>query len=206
MADFGAGEIATGSLIASAVATAATVAGTVVSANATANQAAYAAQVAQNNATIAGYNREQAAEAGQAQLQAQGLKNRAIQGSILAAEAGSGEDINSGSDVDVAQSQRETGQEESATTAHNAFLNAYGYSVAAGADTGQASLYSSTAANATALAPVTAGTTGLEGASALGSKWNQFVQTGALSGSGSGGGGTGFNQISSDASNPLTYG
>jgi hypothetical protein len=179
--------VAVASLAAAAIGTAFSVAGNIQSANATAAQAAYAAQVAKNNATIAGYNQQQAEEAGQAQLQQQGLKNRAIQSSITAAEASSGEDINSGSDVDVVRSQRITGGEESATVEHNAFLNAYGYSVTAAADTGQAGLYSATASNATSLLPLTAGATGLEGASAIGSKWNQFVQSGALGSSGSSG-------------------
>lgn len=175
-----AGGVAIAGLVVAAAGTAATVVGQARSADAQAKQAAYAAQVASNNALIGGYNAQQAEEKGQAEVQANALKTRAIHGSILAAEAAGGTDVNSGSDVNVVQSQRGTGQIDTATIQHNAFLQAYGYNVAGLGYTSQAELSRSTAANATGLLPVTAAATGLEGASAIGSKWNSFVQSGAF--------------------------
>lgn len=172
--------VAIGSLVVGAVGAATSVVGGISSANAASKQAAYAAQVAQNNATIAEQNRQAAIQTGHAQAEAQGLKERAQFASITAAQAASGIDVNSGSSADVRASQRELGLTDRATVEHNAFMQAYGYQSQETGYQAQAGLQTAASQNATALAPVAAAATGLEGASALGSKWNQFVLSGAL--------------------------
>lgn len=109
-------------------------AGTAVSAlgiyqqgQARAASANYQAQVAANNAIIAGQNADYAVNAGQAKAAAQSLKGAAIGGRIKASQAANNVDVNTGSAVDVQQSQREISKLDTETTLNNAQLQAYGY-------------------------------------------------------------------------------
>ena len=192
------------SAVAGLAGTGISVLGGLASSNAQAQSANYQAEVAKNNATIAGYNAAQATEAGQSQVAAQGLKDRAQMGALVAGQAALGTDVNSGSNVDVQKSVREAGLYDEATIQHNALMQAYGYQTAAAGYNAQAGLDTATAANATALAPLTAAGGLLSGAAGVGSKWATFVQQGV--GSGTSAAGSSFGNIASDASNPLTYG
>src|SRR6185437_8079095 len=92
-----------------------------------AGMANYQAQVASNNAIIARQKATYATEAGETQAQAESLKERARGASIKAAEASSNVDVNSGTALDLQQSQRELGELDTQTRMSNAALNAYGY-------------------------------------------------------------------------------
>ena len=154
--------------------------GSIQQAQAASKNAAYQAQVAKNNQTIAGYNAEAATQAGEAKMQQVGAEERARLGAIDAGEAATGRDINRGSNVDVRASQRQTGLYDTAMTQHDAYLQAYGYK-AQGTNFGaQAGLDTAQSKQATALAPLTAASTLLEGASSLGSKYTQFQTQGVL--------------------------
>lgn len=101
--------------------------GTVASAEAQGNAASYQAVVAKNNQQTALQNAQYAEEAGEAQAQATSLKGAATAGKIKAAQAASGVNVNSGSAVNVRESQRETAELDTETVLNNAELQAYGY-------------------------------------------------------------------------------
>lgn len=147
-------------------------AGTVASGIAQGNAASYQAQVAQNNAVIAQQNATYAEKAGAAQSQQESLKNAANAGSIKAAQAANGVDVNSGSNLDVQASGRELGQLDTETTENNALLQAYGYTTQATNFTAQAGLEQQEAAQAPIGAALAAGGGLLGNASALSFKWS----------------------------------
>jgi len=119
-----------------------------VSGQAQAANANYQAQVAANNAKIQQYNQINAINAGRANAQQASLQNAARMAGIRGAIAASGIDPNSGSAVDVEQSQRETGELNTENVYHNAAIQAYGYQVAGYNDMAQSQLYSSEASQA----------------------------------------------------------
>ena len=131
----------------------------------------YSAEVARNNALIEQQRANQATAAGATQAQQASLKSAAQQAQIVGGLAAGGVDVNSGSAEDVRKSQRELGELDTATTEHNALLEAYGYRVAAAGDTAQAGLDTAAAAEAPIGAAI--GATGdiLSGASSVGFKW-----------------------------------
>ena len=103
-------------------------------------------------------------------------------GRVRAAEAANGLDINSGSDLDVRETQRITGVEDVDQIRHNALLQAYGYQTQASNFTAQGVADRAGASNVSALEPLTAATSVLAGASSLGTKWVGFTQSGVLGG------------------------
>lgn len=142
--------------------------GTLESGAATSNAASYAATVAANNAIIAQQNAKYASAAGEAQAQAVSLKGAATQGKIKTAQAASGVDVNSGSNVDVQKSQRELSQLDTETTLNNAELQAYGYRTQATNYQAQAGLETAEAEQAPIGAALAAGGGLLSSASSLG--------------------------------------
>src|SRR5258708_3155232 len=108
---------------------------------ATSNAASYQAQIARNNAIIAGQNADYAAKAGVEKATAQSMKSAATMGKIRTAIAAGGIDVNTGSPVNVEESQRRTGELDTETTMHNALLQVYGYRTAQTSDEAQARLY-----------------------------------------------------------------
>ena len=122
--------------------------GTITGGIAQKEQADYQAQVARNNQTIALQNANYASEAGAVQAENVGLKAAGELGQVKAAQAAGGIDVNSGSAVDVQQSQRESGALSELTTANNATLQAYGYQTQATGYAAQAGLEEATAENA----------------------------------------------------------
>jgi len=177
-----ASTIAYASIAATAVSATTSIVASQQQAAAQSRQAAYQAQVAENNAVIARNNAKSASEKGQSDAAAVGLRNRAVLGQIVAAEAAGGVDVNTGSNVDVQKSQRVSGIEDVSQTEHNAFLQAYGYQSQATGYTASAGLGREAAADATALAPVSALSTAAGGLSSVGSKYTQFKQNGAIDG------------------------
>lgn len=175
-----AGVIAGVSLAATAVAGGLTAMSNIQQANAASKNAAYQAQVAQNNATIAEQNRQYAIKAGEVKAEAQGRADRARFNQLLAGQAASGVDVNSGSPVDVRATQRSTDVFDTDTTLHNALLKAYGYEGTAMNYEAQAGLNQAQSKQATAGLGLST-TAGLLGtASSLGSKWSAFKSEGVL--------------------------
>lgn len=154
---------------------------------ATANAANYSAAVASNNAIIAKQNADYAEKAGLVQAQTQGLKSRAVGGKIRAAQGASGVDVNSGSNVDVREAQREAGLLDTETVLNNADLAAYGYRNQATSFDAQSKLDKLTAEQAPIGAAIGAAGSLLSSASSLGFKWSTMGSGGLGLGGGSGG-------------------
>jgi hypothetical protein len=116
------------------IAEAAAVAGAAVTAysavssgEAQSKSAAYQAQVARNNASIAQANARSAEAVGAQDTLTAGEKASEQLGAVRAAAAGSGLDNNTGSPLDLQKSQRQVGAVDTQTTDYNAALKAYGF-------------------------------------------------------------------------------
>ena len=133
-------------------------AGAEATAEANSNSANYAAKVAENNATAERQNAEHAVEAGQVKATNASIKNASTVARIGAGMAANGVDINTGSSVDVQDSQRKTGVLDAETVLNNAQLEAYGYRTQATNYENQATLDKAQAGNA-----ITAGNIASEG-------------------------------------------
>ena len=172
--------LAIGSLVTGVLGAGVSAFGQMQAGQARAAEASYQAQVARNNEIIAGRNATYAIQSGEAAAERQGLQNRETLGRIVTAEAANGVDVNSGSNVDVRSSEREVGMENVDATRHKALMQAYGYNVQGLGFESQARLNDAAAANATATLPLTIGSSLLQSASALGTKYTQFNQQGAF--------------------------
>lgn len=163
--------------------------GAISSAQAQGANASYQAQVAQNNATIAAQNASAATKSGQAKAEQVGLANRAKLGAVVAGQAASGVDVNSGSNEDVARSQVELGQLDVGNTINNATLQAYGYRTQQTSFQAQAGLDTAQASQAGTAGALGAAGSLFQGASQLGLGYTRLQNAGVVGGSGSSGGG-----------------
>lgn len=145
--------------------------GQVQQGNATRNAALYQAQVARNNALIAEQNAQYAEKAGAARAAAKSLEGAAVGGKIKAAQAASGVDVNSGSAVNVRQSQRQQAKLDTETVLSNALLEAYGYRARATGYEAEAGLEGMRAEQAPIGAAIGATGSLLSSASSLGFRW-----------------------------------
>lgn len=164
---------------ASAVAGAATTAvGQFQAADAASSSAKYNAQIAANNATIATQNASYAARAGTAQAEQAQLQSRAKVGSIVANQAASGINVNSGSALDVQSSADKLGELNAITVKSNAARQAYGYQTQSTSFSSQSQLDQHQSG-----ADITAGDIGatgtvLGGIGSAGSNYAKFVNAG----------------------------
>lgn len=110
-----------------AAATLVSTAGAVQQGNQAKKIGTYQAAVASNNALIAEQNADYAIKAGQQQAATESMKGAATVGAIKSAQAASGVDVNTGSAVDVQESERLRSALDTQTVMHNAQLKAYGY-------------------------------------------------------------------------------
>ena len=152
-----------------------TAVGAVTSGIAQNNAAQYQAQVARNNAMVAQNNATAATLAGEQSAVQAGEKTRAIVGAERAAFGAAGISPDSGSALDVQDSQQRAGTQTELTVRNNAARTAYGYSTQATSDTAQAQLDQMQGQDALAGSI-------LSGASSVASKWFMFRQDGALGG------------------------
>lgn len=157
--------------IAGLVGAGASAGGTLLSGIATGNAASYQAAVAQNNAIIATQNATYATEAGQTQAANTSLAGAATSGTVKAGQAANNVDVNSGSAVNVQQSQREANVLNTETVLNNAELSAYGYRSQATGYTATAGLEQYEASVAPIAAGVGAGGNLLSNASSVGFKF-----------------------------------
>lgn len=146
--------------------------GTIAGGEAQSQAAAYQAQVAQNNATIARQNAKYAIAAGHEQAAITSEKGAATGGQIKADQAANGVDVNSGSALDVQESQRGESKLDTETALNNAQLTAYGYRSQAVGYEAQSNLDTSEAQSAPIGADLAAGGSLLSNASSIGFKWS----------------------------------
>lgn len=104
------------------------------------SNANYMAQVAKNNAVIAQQNAAYAGQAGSEAATNESLKGAGTGARIKTSQAANGVDVNSGSAVNVQESQREASSLDTAQTMNNALLKVYGYQTVASNETAQAGL------------------------------------------------------------------
>lgn len=145
--------------------------GTLLGGLATMSQMNYQAKVAENNAKIAQQNATAAEQAGEQQAAAQSRKEAAQMGAIVASQAANGIDVNTGSAVDVQESQRELGKLDTENVMRNAEMQAYGYRTQSTNYEAQAKADQSAAFFAPISAAIGATGSYLGKASALSSKW-----------------------------------
>lgn len=126
--DFGITEaIAVAGLAASAAGTVSSVMAQQAQAQAAANAAEYQAQVAQNQNQVSQQQAKQTEAAGETVQEQIGQQTRANIGALKAAQAASGTDVNSGSNVDVRSSAAALGQLNEINARSNYSRQAYGY-------------------------------------------------------------------------------
>ena len=101
--------------------------GALIQGAASQNASDYQAQIARNNATIASYNASEATQAGEVQSANKSMQGAEKQAAIKASMAANGVDVNTGSAARVEEGAHEVAQTDTATTMHNALLQAYGY-------------------------------------------------------------------------------
>ena len=145
--------------------------GTIAQGHAASSEASYQAQVARNNAVMAQQKAAYSTEAGEAQAQEKSLQNAGQLGEIKTAQAANDIDVNSGSAVNVQESQRELGEYGSETTLNNALLQAYGYQTEATGFQATAGLEQTEASQAPIGAALSATGGLLSNASSVGTNW-----------------------------------
>lgn len=117
--------------------------GAVMQGRAASAAAGYNAQVAANNATIATNNANAIGAQGEQNVAAAGAKTKAAIGATLADQGASGVEVNSGSSVNVRESESKLGMLNALNIRSQAAQAAYGQQTQSAADTGQESLYKS---------------------------------------------------------------
>ena len=140
----------------------------------------YQARVAELNKQIAEQNRDYALASGEKEAQRYGMKAAQERGAIRAQQGASGIAINSGSAVDVQESQAQIAKMDLATIRSNAARVAYGYSVEAASQSNQSTLYKMASTNAKKAGSINALSSLISGASSVSSKWMQLNQAGVF--------------------------
>lgn len=139
----------------------------------------YSAQLSQENAAIATQNAGYVGAEGNSAVENESLKNRATMGSIKANQGASGIDVNSGSAVDVRESQEKLQMLDTQTIRSNAARRAYGFETQAVSDTAQAQLDTAAAKNAQTAGAINAGSTLLSGTGAAASNYAKYLSSNA---------------------------
>jgi hypothetical protein len=164
--------------------------GTIAGGIANQNSASYQAAVANNNSIVAQQNATEAEEAGSAAAENQSLKGAAELGKVKTAQAANGIDVNSGSALDVQESERETNQLSTENVFHNDLMQAYGYRVQSENFQSEAALDTAKADEAVPASVLSATGGLLSSASSIGGKWsgsaNSLFGGGSPSGYGTG--------------------
>lgn len=152
-------------------------AGAYGSMEASSKNAAYQAQVASNNATIAMKNAAMDTQSGEIAAANQGMKTRAAIGTTLAQQGASGVSVNSGSAPKVRAAESELGMMDALTIRSNAAKKAYADTVAATSDTAEAGLLESESSQAAEAAPFSALGNFLSSASSTGGSIGKYMTT-----------------------------
>lgn len=115
-------------------------AGQIQQSRAQAASAGYNAKVALRNANIATQNAQFIGAQGEQNVAAEGQKTRATEGAITANQGASGEQVNTGSSVDVRESAAKVGMLNALNVRSQAARQAYGQQIQATSDTAQSQL------------------------------------------------------------------
>lgn len=108
-------------------------------------QAEYQSDVAQANATMAGYQREDALRRGEEEAQLAARQAERMRGTQVARLASNGLDITSGSSLSILEDTAFFGAQDVQTIRNNAAREAWGYSVQADNERASSQMYSSAA-------------------------------------------------------------
>jgi hypothetical protein len=126
----------------------ASAAGTAMSVNSQMQQGKFQAQVAENNAKIAGYQADEAQKQGELQQDSINRRIAATAGAQRAAFAGAGISLGSGTTLDVAESSARTGASDIAMSQYNTALAKWGFGIQQQNAEAQASMDLATVNNA----------------------------------------------------------
>lgn len=138
----------------------------------------YQAQVARINSQIDKQNEEYARNKGEIEATQYGMKARQQAGAIRAAQGASNIDVNSGSAVEVQNSQRKISQMDLTQIRSNAAKVAYDYDVKSTMDLNQANLDVMAGENAKKAGDINAMSSILGTVGSVSSKWLQGSQQG----------------------------
>jgi len=147
----------------------------------------YQAGVARVNSQIDLQNADYARNMGETQSMQYGMKSREQQGQIKVAQAASNLDVNSGSAVDVQESQRKIAGMDTAQIRSNAAKTAYDFDVKSTMDLNQSTLDIMGGENAKTAGDIKAMESIIGGIGSVSSKW-MTGNTAGMWGSGSSGG------------------
>lgn len=126
-----------------------TAVGTLMSSQAAAGAADYNQKVADQNAAIAKQKAGWAGAEGEEKVGTAGIQAKSAAGQIKTAQAANNVDVNSGSALQVQQSQREATLLNTSNIRSNAARQAYGYETQSTQFQGQSSLYGAESSSAT---------------------------------------------------------
>lgn len=140
--------------------------------------AAYQAQVASNNAVIAGRNANMDLQAGVTAENNQGLKTRSQVGTALAGEGASGVDVNSGSFVKARQGISEIGALDALTIRSNTAKQLYADETQQTNYTAESGLLTQESGQASSAAPLAFTGSLLSSASSVGGSYYKYMQSG----------------------------
>jgi hypothetical protein len=168
-------------------ATAATIAGGVISAGgaimqgqAQAKQAKYQSAVERNNATIAGWQAQDATQRGQIEEQRQRLATARLHGAQRAGMAANGVEVGAGSSLDVLMDTAQLGELDALTIRSNAEREAYGLRNQQSNLTAQSALTSMAGKNARTASYISAGSTLLSTAATAGDRAATYKRYGQM--------------------------
>ncbi len=139
--------------------------------------AAYQAQIARNNATIAERNANMDLQSGETAAVNRGLKLRAQAGAQLAAQGASGVDVNTGSAVNARKATAELGTLDVATIRSDTAKKVYADETQASNYQAQSGLLQQQSEEADDMAPVAALSSALSSASSLGGPYYKYMQS-----------------------------
>jgi hypothetical protein len=146
-------------------------------AHAQSQNAAYQAQVAKNNAVIAGRNANMDLQAGVTAENNRGMKTRAQEGTALAAEGASGVDVNTGSFVGARKAISEIGALDALTIRSDTAKKMYADETQQSNFQAESGLDTAESEEASDAAPLAAAGSLLSGASSVGGNYYKYLQT-----------------------------
>lgn len=156
--------------------------GSIMGGKAQAKMYQYQAGVSQLNKQIEEQNAAYSRHVGEVQAQQSGMKTRFEVGTTKAIQAASGLDVNTGSAVDVRESQQQIGSFNQAMIRSNAARQAYGHDISAMKEGAQVGVNRAAAAGVSSASKLSAFSSILGGVSNVSSKWLQGKEVGLLGG------------------------
>jgi hypothetical protein len=148
--------------------------GAIQSGRAQSAQAKYQSAVERNNATIAGWQAEDATQRGKIEEQRQRLQTARLRGAQRAGMASNGVEIGSGSSLDVLMDTAQLGELDALTIRSNAEREAYGLRTQQSNLTAQSALTSMAGRNAKTASYISAGSTLLSTAATAYDRKSQY--------------------------------